>query len=803
MSDERRVRAAVASIGDPKRGRLVLTVRAQGLTTRGEAAALPGYSPESTAQQLADLDQAAAALDGIVASALPATPAELQRACDTFVPAHRERSPAARFAVETALARHAAQRAAMDLASWWRTDGLCDAASCAPWTPVQTNGLLASDGAPALTAAHTTWKLKLTGSLDDDVARVALARQQLRDGATLRVDANGRYASPGELLRALALHEVAYCEQPAPAGAFWPPVEPLAAPIALDETLRDLGEAAAWFGVAPGDLRAWLDGRAESPPPVSAHPSLRAIVLKPTVLGGATICRRWAALARTAAVDAVYTHTFEGRCGFDAVHAAAAAEPDRQVAHGLAPYVLLDDPAPPPVSHALPALPDPDACYAMLDIRVAAQTHGDRIALIDADSGREWTYREAAAAVHERIVGGCQGGGGRLGAAFIGGSDVDSVLCTWAMLAVRYPILMVHPRWVETERAAWLHRVMAPVPDGIAVVIATSGTTGVRTGVGLSAPNLVAAAHSSAANLGWRPEDRWLLNLPVAHVGGLSVVTRCLLAGAAVVATRSFDAHALPELIRAHKVTLASVVPTMLHRLVEASHTAHDLPLRAVLVGGAAASVALLTRARALGWPTLATYGLTESSAQAATERLDALAAPVRPGVGPCLPGVELRVDSAGLLWVRGASVASQTHPPEPALVREDGWVLTGDYGQLDPDGRLSILSRRTELIVTGGENVYPQQVEQTLSEHPAVAAVGVVGIDDEAWGQRVVAAVVWSGAPNPDELAEWARLQLAPFARPKRYIAVDALPETTGGKLDRAGLCASLQAASSQARWM
>ena len=803
MSDERRVRATVEPIGDPKRGRLAIVLRAGGLTTRGEAAALPGYSPESTAQQLADLTQAAAALDGIVASALPATPPELQRACDAFVPAHRERSPAARFAVETALARHAAQRAAMDLASWWRTDGLGGAAVCAPWTPVATNGLLATDAAPTPSTAHATWKLKLTGRLEDDVSRVAAARQRLRQHDVLRVDANGRYASPSDLLAALAEHEVAYCEQPAPAGAFWPPSHALAAPIALDETLRDLAEAAAWFGVAPGDLRAWLDGRTETPPAVTPHPSLRAIVLKPTVLGGVTICRRWVALARMAGIDAVYTHTFEGRCGFDAVYAAAAAEPDRRVAHGLAPYALLNEPAPSPVSHAVPALPDEDACYAMLDIRVAAQTYGDRVALIDADTARQWTYREAAEAVHARIVGGCQGGGGRLGAAFVGGSDAESVLCTWAMLAVRYPILMVHPRWVEKERAAWLHRVMAPVPEGIAVVIATSGTSGVRTGVGLSARNLVAAAKSSEANLGWRADDRWLLNLPVAHVGGLSVVTRCLLAGTTVVATRAFDLDALPTLIRECRVTLASVVPTMLHRLVEAEHAVHTSSLRAVLVGGAAASAPLLTRARALGWPTLATYGLTESSAQAATERLDALAAPVRPGIGPSLPGVSLRVDAEALVWVRGPSVASATHPNEPALVVDDAWVLTGDYGRIDDAGRLSILSRRTELIVTGGENVYPQEVEHALAAHPSVAAVGVVGVPDERWGQQVVAAVVWASAPDADGLAAWARGELAPFARPKRYITVDALPETTGGKLDRAGLCDAVQAASSQPRRM
>jgi O-succinylbenzoic acid--CoA ligase len=298
----------------------------------------------------------------------------------------------------------------------------------------------------------------------------------------------------------------------------------------------------------------------------------------------------------------------------------------------------------------------------------------------------------------------------------------------------------------------------------------------------------IASAQASAANLGWQADDVWLLAMPLAHVGGLSILTRCLLARRCVALAERFDAAAFPEAIERLRITLASLVPTMLARVLDA-HPGWRPPahLRAILLGGAAASPRLLARAAERGVPVLTTYGLTETCSQVTTARYAARFAPLGEGSGAPLPGAEIRIVD-GRIHVRGP-MRMAGYWNEPPLAAES-WFDTGDLGEIDARGNLHVHARRTDLIVTGGENVYPVEVEGVLEGCPGIAAAAVFGIDDETWGQVVAAALVADGAPPGDEvLAAFCARHLAAHKRPRRICFVAALPLNASGKLDRRAL--------------
>jgi O-succinylbenzoic acid--CoA ligase len=336
----------------------------------------------------------------------------------------------------------------------------------------------------------------------------------------------------------------------------------------------------------------------------------------------------------------------------------------------------------------------------------------------------------------------------------------------------------VHPRLTPAESAALLAAAAphAPAPDTAAILF-TSGTTGVPRGAQLSYDALVASAAASAVNLGWREDDRWMACMPLAHVGGLSILTRCLAARAAVVLEPRFDAATLPARLVEERVTLLSLVPTMLAKLLD-EHPSWTPPshLRALLLGGAAAPARLLARARARGIPVLTTYGLTEACSQVVTG-------------GRALPGVELRiVGDEGRVQVRGPMLMSG-YLGEPPLA-PGAWFDTGDLGEIDASGTLRLHARRTDLVVTGGENVYPAEVEDALAACPGVAAACVFGVPDETWGQIVAALVVPEGAAagfDREAFRAAVTERLAPHKRPRRLALVDALPQNRAGKLDRA----------------
>ncbi|HWS58581.1 MAG TPA: o-succinylbenzoate--CoA ligase [Actinotalea sp.] len=347
------------------------------------------------------------------------------------------------------------------------------------------------------------------------------------------------------------------------------------------------------------------------------------------------------------------------------------------------------------------------------------------------------------------------------------------------------------------------------VPDGVALVVRTSGSAGRPRWVLLDRAALVASARATHERLGG--PGRWVLALPAGHVAGLQVLVRSLLAGTEPVTLDGpgFTPAALARAVAAAGPAPAtrcyvSLVPTQLHRVVAAATTRRDsgLPrgldplhrLDAVLVGGAAASPTLLAAARGLGLPVVTTYGMTETCGGCVYDGLP-------------LPGVRVELDD-GAVRVAGP-VLARGYLPEPGadtsardgaplgapagadepFVELDGvrWLRTADLGRLQ-DGRLQVLGRRDDVVVSGGVKVHPAAVEAVLAAVPGVAEVCVVGLPDDEWGQEVTAVVVPGpqGGPSLVRLREAVSRTLGSAAAPRRLVLVDALPHRGPGKVDR-----------------
>jgi O-succinylbenzoic acid--CoA ligase len=339
--------------------------------------------------------------------------------------------------------------------------------------------------------------------------------------------------------------------------------------------------------------------------------------------------------------------------------------------------------------------------------------------------------------------------------------------------------------------------VPAPTSDTPLAIIYTSGTTGKPKGAILTAGNFAASAAASAAVLGVRDDDRWLLVLPWFHVGGLSILFRSAMQGTCVVVHDRFDAHTVNRAIDSEGITIVSLVAVMLERLLD---DRQDRPLpksfRCALVGGGPVPRDLLERCHRIGMPAAITYGLTEATSQVAT-MLPGEAVKHLGAAGRALPGTEIRIDGSteGEILVRGPTVMAGylDDPDATAHALRDGWLHTGDVGRLDDDGYLHVLDRRDDLIVTGGENVYPAEVEAVLASHPAIDEAGVIGEHDEQWGQRVVAVVRLHDDAAPIDAATiiaHCRERLAGYKVPRViHFTMSPLPRTASGKLQRSRL--------------
>lgn len=338
-------------------------------------------------------------------------------------------------------------------------------------------------------------------------------------------------------------------------------------------------------------------------------------------------------------------------------------------------------------------------------------------------------------------------------------------------------------------------------------IVFTSGSSNTPKGVRLSFANHLWSAVGSAARLGAAPDDHWLSVLPLFHVGGLAVLFRACLFGFTVTLLPRFDSDEVAIMLATAtpSVTLVSLVPTMLKRMLDHGWP-HAPALRCVLLGGAAADEQLLAAARAAGAPIVATYGMTEAASQIATQSpQDAAQKPLsvgRPLAGTRVriandAGANLPVGAIGEIVACGPTIMRGyfKNPQADARALRGGELFTGDLGYLDADGDLFVLQRRSDLILSGGENVYPAEVERILRAHPSVADALVVGVPDEEWGQRVAALLVpqVQTSIDVDAVLTHARERIAGYKLPRIVRVVQALPLLPNGKTDRKAAIAQI----------
>lgn len=316
--------------------------------------------------------------------------------------------------------------------------------------------------------------------------------------------------------------------------------------------------------------------------------------------------------------------------------------------------------------------------------------------------------------------------------------------------------------------------------DAIHCRVLTSGTSGKPRPIGLTYGNHLWSAVGSAFNLGMEPTDRWLCCLPLYHVGGLSIVMRSVIYGTTIVVHDGFDVDRIAASLEGDGVTLVSLVATQLARLLEAG--VDLLPLRAALVGGGPVPEDVLAEAIGRGATVVQTYGLTEAASQVTTLAPGDAARKLGSAGRPLLT-THLRIEDGEIL-VQGPTVA-------PRCADEGGWLHTGDLGRIDEEGFLYVTDRLGDVIVSGGENVLPAEVEEVLLRHPLVADAAAVGRADAEWQEAVTAVVVprAGAALDPDELRRHCASELAGYKVPKRFEFVSELPRTSSGKLLRRAL--------------
>ncbi len=430
-----------------------------------------------------------------------------------------------------------------------------------------------------------------------------------------------------------------------------------------------------------------------------------------------------------------------------------------------------------------------------------AQTCPDRCALI-AD-GISITYAELereATATARRLA--ARGARRRATVAVMLPAGLQYVVLVHALMKLGAVLYPVNTRLTEAELDAELARAEplltvngtpdlgmteADLPllgehdlDALHCRILTSGSSGGPRAVGLTYGNHLWSAVGSAFNLGVEPTDRWLCCLPLFHVGGLSIVMRSVIYGTAAVVHDGFDVDRIASSLEGDGVTVISLVATQLARLLEAD--VDLLPLRAVLVGGGPVPAEVLEEAIGRGATVVQTYGLTETASQVTTLSPPDAERKVGSSGRPLLT-THLRIQDGEIL-VQGPTVA-------PGVADEDGWLHTGDLGRIDEDGFLYVRGRIGEMIVTGGENVLPSEVEDVLMRHPDVAEAAVVGRADPEWQEAVTAVVVLRGDARvgAEDLRSHCASELAGYKVPKRYEFVDELPRTGSGKLMRRAL--------------
>lgn len=326
-------------------------------------------------------------------------------------------------------------------------------------------------------------------------------------------------------------------------------------------------------------------------------------------------------------------------------------------------------------------------------------------------------------------------------------------------------------------------------------LVASSGTEGPPRIARLGGPAIRAHARASNAETGLAHGDVWLTPISLQHVGGVAVLSRCAAAGACALLHEVFDPARVVAAVMSGRVTHLSLVPAMLAQVLDhASGLRPPAELRCVLIGGAALNPAIAGRALGAGWPLWVAYGMTETVSHITCERIDS---DWEAGyVGRALRDVRIAIeggpdgcglDRVGRIRIEGPVVMDGYLQPGASVADAGGVFVTGDLGCLDGDGRLRVLGRADDVLISGGVKVHPANVERMLSTCPGVADVGVTAVSDARWGDVLIA--VFSGDVDEAGMEKWCRVHVESSKRPRRFRRVDAVPRNAGGKLDRRAL--------------
>jgi O-succinylbenzoic acid--CoA ligase len=430
-----------------------------------------------------------------------------------------------------------------------------------------------------------------------------------------------------------------------------------------------------------------------------------------------------------------------------------------------------------------------------------ARTSPDRMAVIGPDGDLTYAELESEArSLARRLVSGGARRGGTVALTMSPGTG--KVVLVHALMKAGAVLMPLSDRLTPAERSAAVAAagvdldlgepagpggVEADMPllgehdmDEVHSKLLTSGSTGTPRTVSLTYGNHLFSAMGSAFNLGVEPTDRWLCALPMSHISGLSISMRSAIYGTGMVLHDRFDPEAVARSLEDDGVTVISLVATMLRRLldegVDLSRT------RAVLVGGGPVPPDVLEEALGVGAPVVQTYGMTETCSQVTTLTVEDAPRKIGSAGRPLLTS-HLRIEDGEIL-VQGPTVS-------PSALDSDGWLRTGDLGRIDDEGFLFVEGRADATIITGGENVGPEEVEAVLREHPAVQDAAVIGVSDPEWQQKVVALVVPTASDRFDREAvlDHCAALLAPYKVPKQLEVVSELPKTASGKLRRGDL--------------